>query len=306
MRFAMWMRMKLSLRSLRRVVPLVACASLALTGCAADAQSGDDESTGADVVDDSQPLTAGVNGGACLESAYNCKLRDSGGNRIAKTDGSEDWAVTSATVLDGDGRPTTIEPDGTLKFNYGQARVMNGKLHLLAMSTANGSAGWFPLDSVVSKTALDPRVGRAYAQDPRQGKMACYEISNTEPDATLVAKKVVKDAQDQHERAGDYLQLTRTNGLRYANLAFNVPGLALGGPSIDIHEAGTKFQRVRVPTKNGQPHLAVQLYVKASDGHYTKKSGTLDFYYGYVVSPDGTKRFGWMAAPALEPSSGCK
>ncbi|MEO8873982.1 MAG: hypothetical protein ABI461_00215 [Polyangiaceae bacterium] len=279
-------------------------AAMTLSACAMDAQSGADEET--DVVDDTAALSAGVNGGACLGSAYNCKLREVGGNRVLSAAGDESWAVTSAKVLDGNGDAIAVEPKGDLKFNYGQARVMNGALHILAMSTASKSAGWFPLDSVASKSALDKGIGRVKAQDPGEGKMACYEVSNSAPDAGLVDKKVVKDADDAHEKAGDYLPLVRSNGGRYANLAYNVPGLSLGGPSIDIYPAGTKFQRVTVPTQSGRPHLAVHTYVKASDGHFTKPSGTLDFYYGYVVARDGTKRFGWMAAPALVASTHCK
>ena len=293
--------MKLGLIS--RATTLVA-AAFALSGCAADAQSGDGEET--DVVDDSAALSSGVNGSACLESAYNCKLRAVGGNRVLDPNGDESWKVTRASVRDGNGDAMTVQPAGDLKFNYGQARVLNGQLHILAMATSNQSAGWFPLDSVAEQNALDTSIDRVKAQDPGGSKLGCYEISGSDPDPNLVDKKVVKDATGSHEKAGDYLPLVRENGGRYANLAFNVPGLALGGPSIDIYPAGTKFQRVSVPTQSGRPHLAVHTYVKASDGHYTKASGTLDFYYGYVVASDGTKRFGWMAAPALTASTHCK
>ena len=75
-----------------------------------------------------------VNGSACLQSPYNCKLRASGGNRIDDAAGYEDWTVSSAYVLDGNGDPMILQTPGKLKFNYGQARVMDGQLHLLAMS----------------------------------------------------------------------------------------------------------------------------------------------------------------------------
>ncbi len=290
-----------------RIVSLVALAALgALTaGCSAD--SGDEANDDADVVSDDAALSGGANGGACLESPYNCKLRVNGGNRVADATGSIDWETKGGTVRDGMGNPIAEEKSGAhLKFNFGQARVLGGKLHILAMTTAARSAGWFPLDGVVKKSELQKAIGRVNGDDPQMGKMACYEISNVEPNAALAAKKVVFDATDTHERAGDYLPLTRANGKRYANLAYNVPGLALGGPSIDILAAGTKFQRVGVPTSATGPHLGVKLYVQNSDGHYTKRDGTLFFYYGYVVAADGAKHFGWVARDALQVSSGCK
>lgn len=282
-------------------------ASLVVSGCALDAtDDGSGSDDGDSVVDDAAALSSGVNGSACLQSPYNCKLRAAGGNRIDTAAGGEDWSVGSGYVLDGDGDRMTLQAPGTLKFNYGQARVMDGKLHLLAMSTSNGSSGWFPLDAIAGKDSIDAKVGRVKAEDPRAGSMACYEITDRDIDADYAAKKVVYDTDSSHERVGDYMPLLRKNGTKYANLAFNVPGLALGGPAIDIFPVGTKFQRVQVPTASGKPHLAVKLYVKGSSGHYTKRSGTLDFYYGYVKLGDGTKRFGWMAAPALEASGGCK
>jgi len=38
-----------------------------------------------------QAIAAGVNGDTCLYSAYNCKLRSEGGNRILTNSGSENW-----------------------------------------------------------------------------------------------------------------------------------------------------------------------------------------------------------------------
>ena len=63
----------------------------------------------------------GVNGGACYLSPYNCKLRESGGNRIAHTNGDLDWGVApNATVLDGNGDPLGDNTQPTLKFNFGK------------------------------------------------------------------------------------------------------------------------------------------------------------------------------------------
>lgn len=45
--------------------------------------------------------------------------------------------------------------------------------------------------------------------------------------------------------------------------------------------------------------------VKDSAGRYRKKSGTMKFVYGYVLTKPGHKRFGWMAYDALVADSGC-
>jgi hypothetical protein len=134
--------------------------------------------------------------------------------------------------------------------------------------------------------------------------MACYAIRNSH-DATLELKKVVRDSTATHERAGNYLPLPRASGVRSANLVFSVPGFGLGGATTDHFPAGTKFQRVQVPTSAGVPSISIPLWVKASNGHYTKQSGEMRFFYGYVKAADGVKRFGWMAEDALQTSTGC-
>jgi hypothetical protein len=253
-----------------------------------------------------EALSAGVNGEACLHSPFNCKLRASGGNRVEAPGGGQDWAVGPGTVRDGAGGAMIADTNGgSIAVNYGQIRHFAGQTLVMAMSTANGSAGWYPIDAVKEESTLRARIGNVDAKDPGRGKLGCYQIRNSD-DEKLAAKKVVKDATDSHERAGDYLPLVRKNGRRYANLAFSVPGDALGAPSVDIYPAGTKFQRVDVPTSSGSPHLTVRLYSLASDGHYTKPAGTMTFVYGYAMGAEGTKRFGWIPLDALTASSGCR
>jgi hypothetical protein len=93
--------------------------------------------------------------------------------------------------------------------------------------------------------------------------------------------------------------------MRSANLVFSVPGFGLGGATTDHFIAGTKFQRVEVPTSEGRPSITIPLWVKGTNGRYTKQSGELRFFYGYIRAADGVKRFGWMAEEALQVSSGC-
>jgi hypothetical protein len=62
--------------------------------------------------------------------------------------------------------------------------------------------------------------------------------------------------------------------------------------------AGTKFQRLDVPTDSGAPSIDIPLWVQDSSGRYRQQSGTMKFIYGYVIAATGTKRNGWMASAA--------
>jgi len=286
--------------------------AVSTTGCFVD--GGLDDSS-EDATDDEREAesvhtVSGVNGGACYLSPYNCKLRVEGGNRIQHLNGDLDWGVEKgAAVLDGNGDVLGVNNTSTLKFNYGQMRVFGGKRHVYAMTTSNSSSGWFPLAAVKSNDVLAGRVGHAVAHRAGLQKMGCYKIRDS-VDATLAAKKVVYDTElspgPAGEAAGDYLPRLRKNGKRSQNLAFNVPGSGLGGPAIDHFPVGTKFQRLDVPTSNGQPSIDIPLWTQDSSGHFRKRSGELKFVYGYVVTEDGDVRTGWMAYPALSVSSGCR
>jgi hypothetical protein len=231
-----------------------------------------------------------------------------GGNRIAHVDGSLDWGVDHATLLDGNGDPLGEVTNSTLKFNYGQMRVFHGKHYVYAMTTTTKSSGWFPLAAVKSNDVLAGRVGDVDAHRAGLKKMACYEIRN-DMDEDLAAKKVVYDAESKPgpsgEAAGDYLPRIRANGKRSANLAFNVPGSGLGGPAIDHFPAGTKFQRLEVPTSTGAPSIDIKLWAQDSSGHFKKPAGELKFVYGSVTTKTGQVRTGWIPYPALKVSSGC-
>lgn len=299
----------------------VCCVLVILTGCMADAPSDDDgvsvEAT--DQIGDlintsvaSPRFVSGANGTACTASPYNCKLRASGGSRVTTQSGLDSWGIAlGASVRDGNGTvlitETSSDPSPRMTFNYGQTRSLAGKAHALALTTANGSAGWYPLDHILGEASFREQVGEVNAKDPGQGLMACWEIANTS-DPTLELKKVVYDSQEPitgHERAGDYLPLVRNNGRRSANLVFSVPGFSLGGATIDHFPSGTRFQRVSVPTDSGAPSITIPLWVQDSAGRFRTQSGTMRFFYGYVRAADGTRRFGWMPEDALVVSSGC-
>lgn len=278
------------MRTLLLLVFLAACAS----------SSGDDDDSDISTQDDA--LTPGVNGGACKYSPYNCKLRVNGDNPV---DGPADgWTVKDGPVVDGNGDLIGKNTRDHLDFNYGQDRRIGNRTYVMARSTSTMSAGWFPIDLVASEGVLRSRLGEVNAHDTHGRRLGCYQIRNSSDD-TLAMKKVVYDSDEVHERAGDYLSLVRSNGRRYANLAFSVPGSGLGAPAIDIYPAGTHFQRVDVPTNSGRPSLDVPLWVKDGSGRYRQRSGSLKFIYGFVHSSTGDRRFGWMAYDALLPSSGC-
>ncbi|MFE8601575.1 hypothetical protein KYC5002_10205 [Archangium violaceum] len=254
-----------------------------------------------------QAAYSGVNGTYCLESPYNCKLQDPGGNRVPTNDPADDnWGlVTGVPIRDGNGTVVGTNTRTSSAFNYGQTRTFAGELHAFAVSTSNSSAGWLPISAILGRTSFEQKVGHVSALGSGLAKMACYAVRNSH-DPALEVKKVVYDTTSANERAGDYLPLVRANGLRSANLAFNVPGMALGGPAVDHWPAGTKFQRLDVPTDNGAPSIDIPLWVKDSAGRYRQQSGTMKFIYGYVIAAGtGTKRNGWMAYDALEVSSGC-
>ena len=253
-----------------------------------------------------QAAYAGVNGDYCLASSYNCKLRVEGGNRVATNDPADDnWGLaTGGAIRDGNGTVVGTSTRTSSAFNYGQTRTFAGEVHAFAVSTSNGSAGWLPVSSILGRTSFEQKVGHVSALSSGLGKLGCYAVRNTH-DPVLELKKVVYDSDAEHERAGDYLPLVRNNGLRSVNLTFNVPGFALGGVAVDHFPAGTKFQRLDVPTDTGVPSIDIPLWVKDSAGRYRKQDGTMKFLYGYVIAATGTRRNGWMAYDALAVSSGC-
>lgn len=288
------------------VVPLVASCMVG------DAPADDDDSDTSDLVD-TQPglhamaLAQGVNGHYCVASPFNCRFR-LGDARVTNTLGDDSWEITpGAAIRDGNGVALATETGTHLTFNYGQLRTVAGSLHALALTTSNASAGWYPVDHIVQQAAFTNDDHEVAAKDPGDGKLGCYAVRGSDDEA-LAALKVVYDSKegpDGHERAGDYFPLVRADNRRSVNLVFSVPGFGLGGATTDHFLAGAKFQRVDVPTATGRPSIAIPLWSRDSEGRYRKRAGSMRFLYGYVRTANGARRFGWMARPALEVSSGC-
>jgi hypothetical protein len=288
-------------RAMRFMISVVAFA-----GCVPGAElPGEDGELVASV--EAHVTVPGVNGDECTESPFNCRFR-SGSSRVTTAGGEDSWGIEpGASVRDGNGDVLAVETRSRLTFNFGQTRALAGKAMALALSTSNGSAGWYPIERILGETSFRARNGEVNGRDPGLGDMACYQVRDAH-DPGIELKKVVFDSQvgdDGHERAGDYLPLVRNNGRRSVNLVFSVPGFGLGGATTDHFPAGTKFQRVEVPTSSGRPSITIPLWVKDSAGRFRAQSGTMRFLYGYVRASDGVRRFGWMAQDALEVSSGC-
>ena len=250
-------------------------------------------------------LTKGVNGDFCIASPFNCRFRKPGiSQRVLTAGGDDSWGVEpGASLRDGHGDPLSTSTNTRLTFNYGQTRVLAGKAHALAMSSSNGSAGWYPIDHVLGEASFRARVGEVNSHDTKRTRMACYEIRNNHT-ASIELLKVVFDSEAEHERMGDYQPLVRANGKRSVNLIFMVPGFGLGGAAYDHFPAGTKFRRIGVPTTSGKPSITIPLWAKDAGGRYRKRAGSMRFMYGFVRA-NGVKRFGWMAQDALVASSGC-
>ena len=261
----------------------------------------------------SEERKGGVNGPLCYRSPYNCKMRVPGWVRVATADehDTDEWKIAvGAPIRDGNGTLLANSTRDRARYNYGQQRKLAGEPHAFSQITSNGSAGWIPLASLVDRALFEAALGNVTARGAGLKKMACYAIRNWH-DPVLELLKVVEDSEkkgpDGHERAGDYLPIVRNNGMRSANLIFNIPGQGYGSPSIDHFPAGTKFQRVAVTmfAPDDNPSIDVPLWDLDDNGDYLKPAGVLKFVYGYIFSTTGDKRYGWMAIDALEPSSGC-
>jgi hypothetical protein len=283
---------------------------IVLAGCAVDDDFDIDDDEG-DLVDtstvESQLTVPGVNGDHCTASPFNCRFRG-GSSRVTTAAGGESWGIDpGASIRDGNGSVLATQLGTRMTFNFGQTRALAGKAHALALATSNHSAGWYPIDRILGETSFRARMGEVNARDPKRGEMACYAVRDSH-DAAIELRKVVFDSQvgdNGHERAGDYLPLVRANGRRSVNLVFSVPGFGLGGATTDHFPAGSKFQRVSVPTSSGRPSITIPLWVKDGSGRFRKQAGSMRFLYGYVRASDRTRRFGWMAQDAVQVSSGC-
>jgi hypothetical protein len=310
-------------KMMRKVLGLVisgAAMVATISGCAAE--STDDGSGAGDegaVESDISALRAGVNSAGCKRSAYNCSLNPAAsGQRVYTATGSESWGIDpkwvadhklgGIPVVDGNGESMGISKRTELTLNHGQTRRIGSTTYVMALSSGVGAAGWVPIDSFVHADSLRARVGEVNAHGDGLRALGCYEV-DTSFDPKLDTFKVVKGAKvTDSEEPNDYLPTKRNNGKVYANLAFSIPGDGLGAPAIDIFPAGTRFQRLDVPTWEGAaPSLDAKLYARTpgTDHFSTLSSRSMKFIYGYVKTKPGSVRYGWMAIDGLKVSGAC-
>jgi hypothetical protein len=309
-------------KKMRKVLGLVVAGAAMLTltsGCAADtSDDGDDGADEGSVESEIATLRPGVNSAGCRRSAYNCGLNAGNGQRVYTTDGGESWGVDpkwvadhklgGVPVVDGNGERMGISKNTSFTLNHGQTRRIGNVTYVMALSSGLSSAGWVPIDSFVHADSIRAKVGEVNAKGDNLKDMGCYEVGTTF-DPKLDTFKVVKGAKENESKEpNDYLPMKRANGKVYVNLAFSVPGDALGAPAVDIFPAGTKFQRLDVPTWEGTaPSLDAKLYAKpAGSNAYTVLSKQkMKFIYGYVKTAPGSVRYGWMAIDGLKVSGAC-
>lgn len=310
-------------KKMRKVLGLVVSGAAMLatiSGCAADtaddgSADGDDEGS---IESEIATLRPGVNSSGCRRSAYNCGLNAGNGQRVYRADGGETWGVDptwvtdkklgGVPVVDGNGDLMGISKNKEFVLNHGQTRRIGNTTYVMALSTGLGAAGWIPIDSFLHAESLRAKVGEVNAKGDNLRELGCYEVDTTF-DPKLDTFKVVKGAKENESKEpNDYLPMKRANGKVYVNLAFSVPGDALGAPAVDIFPAGTKFQRIDVPTWEGSvPSLDAKLYSKpAGSNAYTVLSKrSMKFIYGYVKTKPGSVRYGWMAIDGLKVSGAC-
>jgi hypothetical protein len=309
-------------KKMRKVLGLVVSAAMLATisGCAADStddgSAADDEGS---VESDVTALRPGVNSAGCKRSAYNCSLNPGGnGQRVYTATGADSWGIDpnwvadhklgGIPVVDGNGESMGISKSTSLTLNHGQTRRIGNTTYVMALSSGVGAAGWVPIDAFLHADSLRAKVGEVNAHGEGLKDLGCYEV-DTSFDPALANYKVVKGAKiTDSEKPADYLPKPRNNGKVYANLAFSIPGDALGAPAVDIFPAGTKFQRLDVPTWEGSaPSLDAKLYSRTpgTDHFSTLSSRTMKFVYGYVKTKPGAVRYGWMALDGLKSSGSC-
>lgn len=318
------MKIALALRLVLSITTLACAASTA--GCmTADDLAEEETESSADELSSSS-LRDGVNSNGCKRSPYNCSLRPGGaGQRVTNAAGGQNWAIDEGwlaargyvdpvtklavvPVVDGNGDEMGRVRKLTFVLNFGQTRRMKDLTWVYALSAGLKSGGWVPLDAFGARDSLRAHVGEVNARGDNLAKMECYEVKATYP-ARLDNYKVVKNTTDKDSmEPNDYLPGVRANGKVYVNLAFSVPGDGLGAPAVDIFPAGTKFQRVDVPTWENpdRPSIDATLYAKPKGStKYTQPSGEMKFVYGYVKSDLGSVRYGWLAYDGITPSKGC-
>jgi hypothetical protein len=188
-----------------------------------------------------------------------------------------------------------------VKINYRQKKRMTVtdaggtrvvRTFVYALSTQPNGSGWIMLE------AIHPSYRKYLKGRPINSKPPIHcggkkpirycIVGKDEADAPVrYRRKLVPCSGKKNEQVGDYL--TRPSGV--VNLLYALPGA--GGVSNDSFPVNTTFWRVHPDCTPKE--AMVNTYKRCSK----KPTGKMRFVYGYVVHPDGSRRYGWIAKETL-------
>lgn len=219
-----------------------------------------------------------------------------------------DFPVRSgAQVVAGDGRPLGhLAADvRTVHLNFGQLKLIGGKLHVLAFAAptaeTGGATGWIAYADLLPSPALSeskPVLAINSDNTPDQGDAPqSFRVACANPAAwgegLLKIVPNVDEAREKHEAATDYVERP---GDHVCYLLLTLP--RHGGVATDVLSNGNTF----VPAA-GVPRVNVPLYLPRSptrDEQQKWDSGSwphvMEFVYGRVGS-----RYGWIPSADLKP-----
>jgi hypothetical protein len=223
---------------------------------------------------------------------YSCRpsTDDANAPRISGPGGSIYWALGAPTKLyDGFGhaRANVTDSHG-VKINYGMRKAINGLSMVYAWSagTDEGAAsGWILESSIARADLLRQRMPTIAMPYPATGFYETQWIITGGNPAAYGDMKVQANYTGGGRAVTDYLK----RGGDVVNIAFNVPGNAIGGFNTDTVPIGTTFRRAKGVLQVDQPYYR--------PGESTVR-GHLQFVYGGFH--DGAQmRFGWIPKQAL-------
>lgn len=203
------------------------------------------------------------------------------------------------------------------KFNFGMSKVLHGKLCVYAFATpiipdktiaalvdpneiedgAVGTSAWLPLDRVIHKDELVPRIGLGSIKLPALPlKEQTYKITGGDPkmyftDAGECA--IVKTVRENNAVPSHYLK--RPSGT--VNVLYSVPGFGLGGQGLDsfLVTGHITFRPAVGAREFVQPTYFPLRHPKKGE----VSPMTMTFVYGAVEGHGMTPVYGWIAKEAL-------
>lgn len=255
----------------------------AITGCAAE------QGDLVEFADEEGVITSDLRVTEC-DGPFNCRLPNPRSDNANRYDnprtGSDHWDIRAGSGLyDGLGNLRGTIRDASVKINFGQRKVINGRTYVYAFSvgltSGTGASGWMLQSAVLDANIRSmPTVN---ARNPGQGSYETdWEITGGNP-ALYGDLKVRPNITESNVAATDYLR--RAGNV--VNVLYSLPGM--GGVATDTLPLGVVFHR-----SHGVQEVDIALY---HPGRSTVV-GHMTFIYGHVSG-----RFGWIARDALTARS---